>query len=232
MEALADALETEAACVWHDWAGALLAAVAGCVAGDDPAAVRALPDALGRPDRVVVQRGDVVDIGGGSILQLLRLAGAEPLEVGAVDRCDTDELRAALAGAAAGLFVWRAPAPAGLVDLPGFAWACREAGSACVVALRGPAGTVAAALDAGARLVVADAAEVFGGPPLGLVAGAAPLVRACRAQADGVGRVALPRAGEVERLLAGLPRDGFELSGRAQATATGTPPPTAGAEHG
>lgn len=231
METIADALEAEAACVWHDWAGALLAAVAGCVAGADPTAVRALPDARGRPNRVVVQRGDVVDIGGGSILQLLRLAGAEPVEVGAVDRCGPDELRAALAGATAGLFVWRAAAPAGLVDLPGFAWACRAAGSACVVALRGPAVTVAAALDAGARLVVADAAEALGGgPPLGLVAGAAPPVRACRAQAEGVGRVALPRAGEVERLLAGLPQGGFELPGPTHAvTAT---PPTAGTGHG
>ncbi len=190
---LAAALEAEAACIWHDWAGALLVAVAGTCAGGDG------------PNRIVLQRGHVVDIGGGSIPQLLRLAGAAPVEVGAVDLCRVDDLRAALLapGTAAGLFVLGPAAPAGLVDLPGFVWCCGEAGRTALVAIRGGAASPAA-LDAGADLVVADAAEVFGGPPLGLVAGRAPLVRACLAQRDGLGRVALPRAAEVQALRSAL----------------------------
>jgi seryl-tRNA(Sec) selenium transferase len=62
---LAAALEAEAACVWHDWAGALIVAAAACAVG-------------GPPCRIVLQRGHVVDIGGGSIPWLLGLAGAEP----------------------------------------------------------------------------------------------------------------------------------------------------------
>ena len=185
---LAVALEAEAACVWHDWAGALLVAAAACVAGSSSC-------------RIVLQRGHVVDVGGGSIPRLLRLAGAEPVEVGAVDLCRTEALRAALLepGTVAGLFVLCQVTPAGLVDLPRFAWACREAGRTALVAMRGAA-SPAAALDAGADLVVADAAEALGGPPLGLVAGRASLMLACSAQRELAGRVALPRAAEVEAL--------------------------------
>lgn len=188
---LAAALEAEAACVWHDWAGALLAAAA-CLAG-------------GSADRIALQRGHVVDISGGSIPRLLRLAGAVPVEVGAVDRCQPEELRAALLepGTAAGLFVLGQATPAGLLDLPRFAWACREAGRTALVAIRGAA-SPAAALDAGADLVVADASDALGGPPLGLVAGRASLVSACLNERDGVGRVALPRAAEVGALRSAL----------------------------
>jgi hypothetical protein len=113
---LAEALEAEAACVWHDWAGALLVVAAACVAGSSS-------------NRIVLQRGHAVDIGGGSIPGLLRLPGAEPVEAGAVDLCRLEELRGALAapGTSAGLFVLGPSLPAGLVDLPRFAWACREA---------------------------------------------------------------------------------------------------------
>lgn len=189
---LAAALEAEAACAWHDWAGALAVAAAACVAE-------------GTADRIVLQRGHVVDIGGGSIPGLLRLAGATPLEVGAVDLCRSEDVRAALhgPGIAAGLFVLGPASPAGLVDLTGFVWACREAGRIAIVAIRGT-GSPAAAFDAGVDLIIADAAEALGGPPLGLVAGRASLVRACLAQRDGVGRVALPRAAEVEALRSAL----------------------------
>jgi L-seryl-tRNA(Ser) seleniumtransferase/D-glucosaminate-6-phosphate ammonia-lyase len=193
-EPLAIALEAEAACAWHDWAGALAVAAAACLA------------AGGSSCRIVLQRGHVVDIGDGSIPGLLRLAGAEPAEVGAVNLCRLADLRAALTatGAAAGLFVLGPAAPAGLVDLPGFVWCCREAGRTALVAIQGKEASPGAALDAGADLVVADAAEALGGPPLGLVAGRASLVRACLAQRDGLGRVALPRAAEVEALRSAL----------------------------
>jgi hypothetical protein len=60
-----------------------------------------------------------------------------------------------------------------------------------LVAARGAA-SPAAALDAGADLVVADAAEALGGPPLGLVAGRArswaPARRSGSVLAEGRGR--------------------------------------------
>ncbi len=61
----------------------------------------------------------------------------------------------------------------------------------------------AAALDAGADLVVLDG-TALGGPPCGITAGAAPLVRACLAQERGVGRALLPRPDDADRLAAAL----------------------------
>jgi D-glucosaminate-6-phosphate ammonia-lyase len=199
---LAAALEAEAACVWSGWAGALVVAAAACVAGEDRRAIAALPDPGGRPNRVVLQRGHVLDLGGGSLPQLLRLGGAMPVEVGAADRCGPEDLDAGLADAAAALFVASASAAPALLPLAPFVWRCRRAGRPAVVAiLDGP--PHAAALDAGAGLVVLDG-TALGGPPCGITAGAAPLVRACLAQERGVGRALLPRPDDADRLAAAL----------------------------
>ena len=67
-----------------------------------------------------------------------------------------------------------------------------------LVALHG-AGSDRAVLDAGADLVVLDAASLSG-PACGIVAGREPLVAACRLQAQGIGRAMLPRPHEREAL--------------------------------
>jgi seryl-tRNA(Sec) selenium transferase len=201
---LAEALEAEAACLWGGWAGALVVAAAACVAGQDPRAVRLLPGpGGGRPDRVILQRGHVLDLGGGSVPQLLRLGGASPAEVGSADRCGPEELDAALADAAGALFVASAAAAPGLLPLGPFAWRCREAGRPSIVAILDGAASHAAALDAGADLVVLDG-SALGGPPCGIVAGSERLVRACLAQDRGVGRALRARPDDADRLAAAL----------------------------
>jgi seryl-tRNA(Sec) selenium transferase len=196
---LAKVLEADAACLWHDWGAALAVAAAACVTGEDLGAIRALPDPRGRPNRIVLQRGHVLDIGDSSIPQMLRLGGAEAVEIGAVDRCKPGELDAVLAeGAVAGLFVAAPGTAAGLIDLPHWVWHCHQASRPALVALHG-AGSHRAALDAGADIVILDAAGL-GGPPCGIVAGRDPLVAACRLQAQGIGRAMLPHPHEREAL--------------------------------
>lgn len=204
MRELAEALEAEAACVWGGWAGALVVAAAACVAGEDRRAIQGLPDAGGRPNRIALQRGHVLAIGGGSIPQLLRLGGAAPVEAGASDRCEPEDLDAALADAAAGLFVASAASPAGLIALAPFVWRCRQAGRPALVAILDGL-PPAAALDAGAALVILDG-SALGGPPCGIVAGSLPLVRACAAQDRGVGRALRARPDDAALLLAAAPR--------------------------
>jgi seryl-tRNA(Sec) selenium transferase len=196
---LAKVLEADAACLWHDWAAALALAAAACVTGEDLGAIRALPDERGRANRIVLQRGHVVDIGDSSIAQMLRLGGAVAEEIGAVDRCKPGELDAMLAeGAVAGLFVVAPGTAAGLIDLPHWIWHCHKASRPALVALHG-AGSHRAVLDAGADLVVLDAASLSG-PACGIVAGRDPRVAACRLQAQGIGRAMLPRPHEREAL--------------------------------
>jgi L-seryl-tRNA(Ser) seleniumtransferase len=181
---LARLLTAEAAYVRGSPAGALLVAVAAAITGGDAAAALGLPDAAGRERRVVVQRGQMVELGGLSLARLLRFAGAVPVEAGTVERCPAEEVAALLAdGPAAGLFVERADS-AGLVGLAEFVWACRRSG---VPALALPAGAPLAALDAGADLVIVDLAHAYGGAGLGLIAGRADLIAACAVQEAGVG---------------------------------------------
>jgi len=158
-------------------------AIGGCIAGPDLAAVLRLPEVGGRERRVVLQRGQVRAIEGAPLLQILRLVGAQPVEVGTTTACAADELEAILAeGAAAGLYLAGPP----LVGLPGFVWACRSAGVPSVVVGDGTLSPLAA-LDAGADLVLVDPAPLHGGPSAGLVLGRSDLVRCCALQERGLG---------------------------------------------
>lgn len=163
-----------------------MVAAAGCIAGSGLAAALRLPDADGCRRPIVLQRGHATVIDGVPLLQLLRLAGGAPVEVGTARTCAADELAAVLtAGAAAGLFV-AAEASEGLVDLPRFLWACRQARVPSIV-LCGPALGPLAALDAGADLALVDPALVYDGPSAGLIAGGRGLVAACKIQERGLG---------------------------------------------
>jgi seryl-tRNA(Sec) selenium transferase len=178
--------DAEAACHWQGWPGALIVAVAALITGSDRAAIADLPRIRGRPRHLVIQRGHVVGIGGGSLLQLLRLTGARPVEVGAADACRTEELAVALAGSAlGGLCVAARSIAAGLIGIAPFAWACREAGVPSLALFLDPTDP-APALDAGIDLVVMDEG------PHGVIAGRAAMIEACRLQAHGVGRAFLP----------------------------------------
>lgn len=165
-------------------AGALLVAVAATITGPDLAAALRLPNAGGRERRIVVQCGQMVEFGGLSVAQILRITGALPVEAGTVGCCRGPELAALLAeGAAGGLFIEGAPGPE-LVGMAEFVWACRCAGVPSVVV---PANAPLAALDAGADLVVVDVAQAYGGQELGLIVGRAEAQAACAIQQPGLG---------------------------------------------
>lgn len=218
---LAQALTAEAVWGQRSLAGAVVVAAAACVAGHDLAAVRRLPAASGRERRVVLQRAHAGEVEGVPLLQLLALAGAEPVEVGTAWACSPDELSAILArGAAAGLFLAPAAAAEGAVDLPRFAWACRAAGVPAVVVC-GPGLGPLAALDAGAELALFDPAALCGGPPAGLVAGAAARVAACALQDRGLGALFRVDSGVLEAALLAI-----EAAARDPADGRALPPPT------
>lgn len=217
---LARLLATEAAHACRSPAGALMVAVGACIAGLDLAAVRRLPQAHGLERRLVLQRRQVVEVDGVSLLQLLQLAGAEPVEVGTASRCGMDELAAYLAaGAAAGLFLAEAGAPG---ELPAFVWACRSARVPALV-LADPTVGPLAALDAGADLVLVDVARTYGGPALGLIVGREPLVRACALQERGLGGLFRVSAEELEGTLAAVEATAELAGGRAVPVHEGRP---------
>jgi L-seryl-tRNA(Ser) seleniumtransferase len=213
LETLARLLTAEAAHVCSSIAGAAVVAVAGCVTGSDLATALRLPDVDRRERRIVLQLGQAAELGGVRLLQVLRLAGAQPVTVGMARACNEDELAATLAeGASAGLFVADPANDAtGLVPLAPFVWACRRAGVPSLVLV--PGGLPLAALDAGADLVVVDVARVYGGPEAGLIAGRADLVAACALQERGLGALFRPAPETVAGSLATVRRASLDLAG-------------------
>ncbi|MFO1066993.1 MAG: hypothetical protein U1E14_00530 [Geminicoccaceae bacterium] len=174
--ALARAACAEAALLAANGGAALLLAVAAAVPCGE---------------RLVLQRGHVVDLGG-SPLDIVRLAGAVPVEVGFADACGEKALGAAMAGARAGLFVGGVAAD-GLLDLPRFAWACHQAGVPAIVHLNSGRDWTAR-LDAGADLVVVDLMR-SAGVDGGLVLGRADLVAMARERLAAVPSLLAPPAG-------------------------------------
>jgi seryl-tRNA(Sec) selenium transferase len=185
-------LGAPAAALAHGLAGATILAALACQ-----------PD--GR--RIVLLKAHCIDLGG-PLSHLLALAGAVPVEVGSADGASLADLEAALdVDAAAALYVAderlaREPLP----PLPVFRHAARSRGLPTIVVA--PAGgNSEGLLDAGADLLVVDAAAAVDGPPLGIVAGDPALVAAARAaQRAGLAHALRPAADHVEALLRRLDR--------------------------
>lgn len=185
---LARLLTAEAARAYGSLAGAVVVATAACVAGGDLAAVLALPEARGRPRSIVLPRAQVVELDGVSLLQLIRLAGGEAVEVGTVERCRAEDVETALVrDAVAGLYLRQPDRPAGILSLPAFVWACRAVrATALVVDVTGEGPLPA--LDAGAGMVLFDPARCRPeAPSLGIVAGSAAALAGCALQERGLG---------------------------------------------
>jgi seryl-tRNA(Sec) selenium transferase len=185
-------LAAPAAALAHGLAGATILAALAC-----------RPDGRG----IVLLKAHCIDLGG-PLSHLLALAGAVPVEIGSADRACLADLEAGLAGdAAAALFVAderlaRQPLP----PLPVFREAARSRGLPTIVVA--PAGgNCEGLLDAGADLLVVDAAAALGGPLLGIVAGDPVLVAAARkAQQGGLAHTLRPAADHVEALARRLDR--------------------------
>ena len=90
-EYIARLVGVEAAHVSSGSAGALLLAAAACLAGDDPARIKQLPDTTGLRNEIVIQACQRFQSD-----QALRTAGARLVEAGTAERCTRDQLVAAI----------------------------------------------------------------------------------------------------------------------------------------
>lgn len=184
---VADHLDAEAAALAHGLAGAVILAALAVRPG-------------GR--RIVLQKGHDIDIGG-PLSALLAVTGAPVHEIGSIDRATPDELEAALDEAAAAV-VYVADERlqnGGLIGLPDFRWIARQHGVPAIV-IAPDTDNWEGLLDAGADLLVLDAASALDGPPVGIVAGLAePVAAAATAQARGLGHALRPTRSSVQALL-------------------------------
>lgn len=91
-ETIARLTGAEYGCITACTAAGITLGVAASMTGNDLGKVLQLPDVTGMPARVLIQKGHCVNFGC-DITQSIRLAGAEPVEVGVVNRCTEVELR-------------------------------------------------------------------------------------------------------------------------------------------
>ncbi|MBB5703918.1 L-seryl-tRNA(Ser) seleniumtransferase [Ochrobactrum daejeonense] len=178
----------EAGFVTASCSAGITLAVAGCMTGDDLAAIERLPDASGLGNEVVVQMGHVVSYGA-PVDQAIRLAGARPVLIGQATSAYDYHLEGAIneRTAAAVYVVSHHVVDYGLIGLTRFAEICHAHGVPVIVDaaseydLRG-------FLEAGADMVLYSGHKFLGGPTSGIVAGSKQLVRQAFLQNAGIGR--------------------------------------------
>ena len=88
---IGEATGAESGCITACTSAGITLGVAAAMTGSSLARVLQLPDSTGMKSRVLIQKGHCVNYGA-PVTQAIRLAGAQPVEVGAVNRCRREEL--------------------------------------------------------------------------------------------------------------------------------------------
>ena len=188
-EVIARATGAEAGCVTACTAAGITLSVAGTMTGDDPGKVSQLPDTTGMRHEIVLQKGHAVNFGA-PISQVIRLAGATPIEVGTVNGASEHDIRHAIgADTAAVLFtVSHHTTRFGCVPLKRVVEIAHEAGLPVVVDGAAQSFQIRDLVGSGADLVICSGHKYLSGTTAGIVCGKADLVQAVYAQNRGIGR--------------------------------------------
>lgn len=187
---IAQASGAESGCVTACTSAGITLSVAACLAGNDLGKVLQLPDPTGMPRRVVIQKGHSVNYGQ-PISQAIRLAGAEVVEVGSVNRCTEDELRHGLSrGDLAAVVAVESHHTVrhGWIDLPRLVGLAREFAAPVIVDGAAQDMRMRQLIDSGADVVITSAHKFLCSTTGGIVAGRKELVDAVYLQNRGIGR--------------------------------------------
>lgn len=178
----------EAGCVAGCTAAGMAVSIASCLTGDNIAHIKELPTVKGTKNKVVIQKGQLIGIGDIPASQLIRMTGAEVVEIGEALDCATFHLESALTeDVAAAVYVMMDVFPPNLLPFDTFLKICKSRGVPVIVD---------AAYDTdfrhsiakGADIVVHSGQKWLGGATSALVAGRKDLVHACYLQEMGIGR--------------------------------------------
>lgn len=182
----------EGGCVTGCAAAGIAISIAAFLTGDNLGKIINLPRSINGRNRILIQKTQMVDAGGCSIEQLVRLSGASITEVGDVADCAPFHLESAIDQNVAGaLFVLgqRANVP-GTLPLNKFISICHKNG--IPVAIDAAAITISDIrhyIEMSADLVIVSSQKWLGGPTAGLIAGRADLIHACYLNGEfGIGR--------------------------------------------
>ncbi len=188
-EAISKLTGAEAGCVVGCTSAGMSIACAAAITGADIAAIKGLPAIRGKKRKVVMQKGQVTGAGDCPSYQVVRMTGAEFVEIGEALDCATFHLKAALEDddVACAMFIMEDVFAPNLLPLETFIGICHEKNVPVVV-------DAAYLTDfkmlwkAGADIAIYSSHKWLGGATAGIIAGRKELVYACYLQEMGIGR--------------------------------------------
>ncbi len=187
-EAIANLTGAEAGCVTGCTAAGIAVAVAATLTGDNVARIKSLPNIEGSKRNVVIQKGHVTGAGDAPITQVIRMTGAEAIEIGEALDCATFHLRHALDDeTVSAVFVMGGAFPPNLLPLETFIGMCKEK-SVPVIVDAAYETDFTHLIEKGADLVIHSVQKWLGGPTAAIIAGSKELVHSCFLQDMGIGR--------------------------------------------
>lgn len=187
-EVIARLCDAEAGCITACAAAGISVGIAACMTGEDMSKVEQLPDTTGMKNEVVVMRGHCVAFGA-PILQMIRIPGAKPVEVGGATRCNPYHLEGGITErtVAALYVVSHHTVQGGQLPLKTFAEICNSKDVPVIVDVASEYDLKGFLAD-GADLVTYSGHKFLSGPTSGILAGRLDLIRACYLQERGIGR--------------------------------------------
>lgn len=178
----------EAGCVVGCTSAGMAIAAAAVLTGDDPSKIKALPDITWPKKKIIIQKGQVTGAGDCPVWQVIKMTGAEYVEIGEALDCATFHLRAALDDTvAAAFYVMEDTFAPNLLPLETFVSICKEKGVPviCDAAYLTDFRMLARI---GVDLAIYSGHKWLGGCTSGIIAGRKDLVHACYMQEMGIGR--------------------------------------------
>ncbi len=188
-ERIAEWSGAEAGVVTACSASGITLSVAACMTGDEPGKIGRLPDTTGMPGEVIVQKGHAVNFGA-PLEQMIRLAGATPVEVGTVNKTTPEQIEAVIGPeTAAGMFVISHHTTLyGYVQLERFVSIFHHHGLPVIIDGAAQDHQIERMVASGADLIVLSGQKYLSGPTAGVVCGRKDLVKALYLQNAGIGR--------------------------------------------
>lgn len=188
--AIAKATGAEWGCVTACAAAGITLGVAAAMTGSDMGKVAQLPDTMGMPSRVILQKGHAISFGA-PVTQMIRLSGAEVVEVGMANGCRPWHIEHELAkGSVAAIAAVESyhTSRYGGVPIPELVKIAHRAGVLLILDAATQELRLRELVAMGPDLIGCSAHKYLGSTTAGVVAGRKDLVQAVLLQNQGIGR--------------------------------------------
>jgi len=185
---IADKTGAEAGCPAHCASAGMVIAVAAVIAGENLNLIEQMPDSRGLRNEITIQKGHCVNFGG-NLLQMIRLGGGAPVEVGCSNLVLRDNIEGAITDRTAALFYVKShhTVQKGMQSIETMIEIAHKY-SLPLIADAAAEEDMRRYIQMGADLVIYSGHKALEGPTSGIICGKANLIRACKKQYKGVGR--------------------------------------------